>query len=231
MSGRVVLVLGGARGGKSAWAEELAARSGRSVVYVATATAGDTEMAERIDTHRAARPSTWRTVEAPLEPGDAVRTHARSGEVVLLDCLTLWVSNVILRWTEDAPNIEAVPSDQWAAVETHLLGAIEELVDRARAVGAGLILVSNEVGMGLVPPSLLGRRYRDILGRVNQVAASRADSVVLIIAGLPVDLRRLVTPEPQAIFDATDPNEESGCGCGADPRRGGAATPAIREEG
>ncbi len=209
MSGRIVLILGGARSGKSAWAEELAARSGRSVVYVATATAGDAEMSERITTHRAARPSAWCTVEAPLELAGAVRAHARAGEVVLLDCLTLWVSNVILGRLAAVSDVEAVPGSDWAKVESQLLGETEELLDSARSVGVSLILVSNEVGMGLVPPSPLGRRYRDILGRVNQVAASRADSVILMMAGLPVDLRRLVTPEPQAIFDATDPSQDS----------------------
>ncbi len=199
MNSRVTLILGGARSGKSAWAERLAARSGQPVLYVATATAGDAEMAERIAAHRASRPAAWRTVEATHELASAVRTRARPGEVVLVDCLTLWVSNVVLRQIADAPDVATVPHDDWVAAEARILAATEDLLDSAPAAGVSLVLVSNEVGMGLVPPSPLGRRYRDILGRVNQAVARRADSVVLMIAGLPVDLRRLAAAELGAV--------------------------------
>lgn len=187
----VTLILGGARSGKSAWAEQLAVDSGQRVVYLATATAGDDEMAERIAAHRSSRPLAWRTVEASYELADAVRLHARPNEIVLVDCLTLWVSNLVLRHIGDRQDIAAVPHGDWAAVEAQLLAATDDLLAGASAVGATLILVSNEVGMGLVPPSPLGRRYRDILGRVNQAVARQADSIVLMVAGLPVDLRRL----------------------------------------
>lgn len=198
MSGTITLILGGARSGKSDWAERLAAQSGRPVVFVATATADDAEMAERIATHRAARPATWRTVEAPLTLADTVVANAHAGEVVLIDCLTLWVSNVILRQVPDGSDIDLVPRDRWQAIERHLLKATEELLDTTLELGASLVLVSNEVGMGLVPPYQLGRRYRDILGRVNRAVAQRADSVVLMIAGLPVDVRQLVVAEFEA---------------------------------
>lgn len=191
----VTLILGGARSGKSAWAEHLATGTGQRVVYLATATAGDDEMAERIAAHRASRPPAWRTVEASGELADAVRTHARPNEVVLVDCLTLWVSNEVLRHVGDEQDTAVMSHDDWAAIEAQLLAATDDLLAGASAVGATLILVSNEVGMGLVPPSPLGRRYRDLLGRVNQAVARRADSVVLMIAGLPVDLRRLAAEE------------------------------------
>lgn len=199
MSSEITLVLGGARSGKSVWAEQLAADTGQPVLYLATATAGDDEMAERIAAHRASRPPAWRTVEASYDLADAVRAHARPNEVVLVDCLTLWVSNVILRQLGRESDTAAVPQSEWTAIEAQLLAATDNLLATARVMDTRLILVSNEVGMGLVPPSPLGRRYRDLLGRVNQVVAHRANSVVLMIAGLPVDLRRLAVAPFRAV--------------------------------
>ncbi len=124
-----------------------------------------------------------------------MRTHARPGDVVLVDCLTLWVSNAVLRQITKEPDVVTVPHEDWVAAEARVLAATGELLDSGLTAGVSLVLVSNEVGMGLVPPFPLGRRYRDILGRVNQAVARRADSVVLMIAGLPVDLRRLAAAE------------------------------------
>ena len=169
------LVLGGARSGKSTFAERRAVESGRPVLYVATATAGDEEMAARIAAHRAARPSEWRTVEAPLDPAGAIGEHARPGDLVLLDCVTLWVSTRLLA--------EPVPSD------AELVAAGEALADAAAVKGADLVAVSNEVGLGIVPAYPLGRRYRDALGRVNQVLAARAGEAVFLVAGLPMRLK------------------------------------------
>jgi adenosylcobinamide kinase / adenosylcobinamide-phosphate guanylyltransferase len=182
------LILGGARSGKSAYAERLAAAAGRPVLYLATATAGDAEMAARIAAHRAVRPAGWRTVEAPEELVGAVAAHARPGDVVLVDCLTLWVSNLLLRELGEAD--DAVPFAVASALEARLCAEADRLLDQAHASGVSLILVSNEVGMGLVPPFPLGRVYRDALGRVNQSVARRADTVVLMVAGIPLDLRQ-----------------------------------------
>lgn len=205
-SGRVTLVLGGARSGKSDWAEDLARRRRGPVAYVATATAReDAEMIARIAAHRAARPAAWRTVEEPLELARAVVEAAGDagwagatvgppvGTTILVDCLTLWAANHLLAEAgEDDP--ELVAPARWARAEGRLLQDLERAIDQARAAGAHLILVSNEVGMGLVPPYALGRAYRDILGRVNRAAAARADDAYLMVAGLPLDLRRLVAP-------------------------------------
>jgi adenosylcobinamide kinase / adenosylcobinamide-phosphate guanylyltransferase len=189
MKASSTLILGGARSGKSAYAERLAAAAGRPVLYLATATARDEEMAARIAAHRAARPAGWRTVEAPEELVGAVAAHARAGDVILVDCLTLWVSNVLLREIGEVG--DAVPFAVASALEARLCAEADRLLDQARASGVELILVSNEVGMGLVPPFPLGRVYRDALGRVNQTVAERVDAVVLMVAGIPVDLRRL----------------------------------------
>lgn len=199
MSGEITLVLGGARSGKSAWAEELATGSGRPVLYVATATMGDDEMTQRIAAHRARRPAGWHTLESQVNVADAVRTTARPGETVLVDCLTLWVSNVILNEIGHEPDADVLPLSEWTAIEAKLLTEIDALIADARERDIVLLLVSNEVGMGLVPPYPLGRHYRDILGRVNQVVARTAEAVVLMIAGLPVDLRQLLDAPHRAI--------------------------------
>jgi adenosylcobinamide kinase/adenosylcobinamide-phosphate guanylyltransferase len=182
--------LGGARSGKSAWAERAARESGRPVLYLATATAIDDEMTERIAAHRAARPVEWRTVEAPLDLAAALRAQARPGDLVLVDCLTVWTSNAILERLGGSA-ADDLPAAAWRTIEAEVLAAARDLLRAAKSAEVALILISNEVGMGVVPPFPLGRRYRDVLGRVNQAVASEADKVILMIAGLPIDLRRL----------------------------------------
>lgn len=195
MTGHITLVLGGARGGKSAWAERRASTSGRAVLYLATATAGDEEMVGRIAAHQAQRPASWCTVEAPVRLLQAVRDSAAPGDTVVVDCLTLWVSNVMLHMLgPDADPDSAVPAI-WADIEAFAIQDMDALVALARDRDQTLIVVSNEVGMGVVPATPLGRHYRDILGRVNQAVASKADSVIMMIAGLPVDLRKLTVDQ------------------------------------
>jgi len=183
--GSLVLVTGGARSGKSAFAERLAGSQGGSVLYVATAEAGDDEMAARIAAHRARRPATWSTVEARFEPARAVRESAGREPTVLMDCLSLLVSNVLLAEGESG---EAGP---------RLARLVEELVALAQERPLRLILVTSEVGSGLVPPNALARSYCDLLGAVNQQVAQAADQVYLVVAGLGVELRALaVEPGP-----------------------------------
>ena len=165
----LTLVLGGAASGKSAFAEGLVTASGRARAYVATAEAWDAEMAARIARHRAARGPGWRTVEAPLGAAGALRTVA-PGEVALLDCATLWLTNQMLAEAD------------LAAAEAGLMDAIE-------ACAGSCVVVSNEVGMGIVPDTPLGRRFRDAQGGLNQRLAARADLVVLVAAGLPLVLK------------------------------------------
>lgn len=182
VSKRLILLLGGARSGKSAYAENWARTHGRRVLYVATAEALDGEMRDRIAHHRASRPAAWRTLEAPRDVGRAIRERAagESFDTLVLDCVTLLASNVLLALPEDANQ---------AAVDAALRAEIDDLLAAYSAGNATWLVVSNEVGLGVVPPSRLGRLYRDALGRANQRLAAAADRVLLLVAGLPWELK------------------------------------------
>lgn len=180
MPKRMTLILGGARSGKSTYAQKLAAERGHHVLYVATAEARDDEMAARISVHQAERPDHWRTLDAPLRVGERITDKIGSADVVLLDCLTLLASNVI------APLPEPI---SYEAAETSLRREIDGLIDAYSKSTAEWILISNEVGLGLVPPYPLGRVYRDALGRANQRLAGVADEVLFLVAGLPMKIK------------------------------------------
>lgn len=165
-----LLVLGGARSGKSRYAQARAEALDAELVFIATAQAFDTEMSERIARHRDDRGDRWTTVEAPVELATAIRTECREDRVLLIDCLTLWTSNLLLA-ERDIP-----------AATAELVAAIDD------AVGP-LILVSNEVGLGIVPDNELARRFRDDAGRVNQQVAAAVDEAMFIAAGLPLRLK------------------------------------------
>jgi len=180
MSKTLTLVLGGARSGKSSHAQQLAReRGGDDVLFVATAQALDDEMAARIKAHRADRPAAWRTLEAPRHVGEAI-LQAEPCAVVLVDCLTLLVSNAVLVLPESASVAEA---------EAAALAEVEELIVAYRRGAARWIVISNEVGLGLVPPYPVGRAYRDALGRANQRLASEADEVLFMVAGIPMKVK------------------------------------------
>jgi adenosylcobinamide kinase/adenosylcobinamide-phosphate guanylyltransferase len=181
--GQLILVLGGARSGKSAYAQRLAqALGGEQVLVVATAETGDEEMAQRIARHRQSRPSSWRTIETSRRVGEAVRSSLDDAAVVLVDCLTLLVSNLLLHLGEPYRPVEAE-----AAVQEEL----ETLLQVCQATPATFIVVSNEVGLGLVPETPLGRVYRDLLGQANQALAAHAQAVYLMVAGLAVNHKAL----------------------------------------
>ena len=178
MARRLILILGGARSGKSAFAEQLARQRG-NVLFVATAQALDEDMERRIAAHQRLRPPDWSTLEEPLELASAIPPALQGHETCLLDCLTLWVSNLLLTMEEEP------------AAEQEILAAVERVLDVYRDSSATWIVVSNEVGLGVVPPSPLGNKFRDVLGRVNQAMASCADEVYLMVAGMALEIRSL----------------------------------------
>jgi len=184
-----ILVLGGARSGKSTFAARLAGEHGGRVIFVATATALDQEMEQRIAKHRQERPSSWVTIEAPTHLASALEGKLLSGDVVLLDCLTLAVFNLM---AEIAGNHLDDASFDATHVRRHLQTDLDALLQACRRAEATLIVVSNEVGLGLVPPYPLGRVYRDLLGFANQWLAQKAERVYLLVAGLPVEVKALV---------------------------------------
>ncbi len=191
---RLILILGGARSGKSAFAERLAASSGRSVAFIATATASDDEMRARIARHRASRPKDWHTLEEPLDLARAVRQESELADVLLLDCITLWLGNILLQepgYPEKDNEAEFLTASK--LVDERALKEIEALlaVIKSLAPGKTLIAITNEVGLGIVPAYPLGRLYRDTLGYVNQRLAQAADRVYLMVAGIAVDIKRL----------------------------------------
>ena len=189
MSGPLTLVLGGARSGKSRYAEQLARRLGPRVLFVATAEALDAEMAERIAAHRATRPGGWTTLEAPRAAGAAITAAGDSFDVVLFDCLTLLANNVIVPLPEPLTASDA---------EAVLAAEVDGLLAAQRASPAHWLVISNELGLGLVPPYPLGRVYRDALGRANQQLAASADNVYFMVAGLPLVLKGTLPKLPAA---------------------------------
>ena len=177
------LFLGGARSGKSAHAERRAAASGKEVIYIATGSAGDAEMAERIAHHRAQRPSHWRTIEEPLALAAAVAEWRAPQRIVLVDCLTLWLCNLLFSGGRQYPDVGAVDLPERFHQERGALLA-ELAVDRG-----DVALVSNEVGLGIVPWGAVSRCYADEAGRLNQAVAAACDRVVFVAAGLPLMLK------------------------------------------
>lgn len=183
--GKLTILLGGARSGKSTLAEKLAAQYGERILYVATAIPFDDEMKLRIQNHKEQRPHSWKTVETPTEIGKAIQDEIQSADIVLLDCLTLLVNNLFMEFSGDPDH----PDERQFS---HALDReIDEIVTLIESYTADWIIVSNEVGMGLVPPYPLGRVYRDLLGRANQRLADLADEVYLMVAGKAIPLQEI----------------------------------------
>lgn len=180
MAKRLIFLLGGARSGKSHYAQTWARRQGRRVLFVATAEPTDADMRGRIADHRAARPSDWHTLEAPREAARQIAACPFAHDTLLLDCLTLLTSNVLLQLPESATQRDA---------NAAALAEVERLLAVCADSEASWLVVSNEVGMGVVPPTRLGLLYRDMLGRANQRLAQAADEVLLLVAGLPWRLK------------------------------------------
>jgi adenosylcobinamide kinase/adenosylcobinamide-phosphate guanylyltransferase len=178
--GKLTLILGGARSGKSSYAQSLAEKTGKSVTFIATAEALDDEMSTRIQKHRAERPPDWETLEIPL--GISSHVEEIKTEVVILDCMTLLVSNILMQFVKD-DLVDEGPFEQAIKKE------IDKLIASIRTGKQEWIIISNEVGLGLVPPYQMGRIYRDWLGWANQQLARAADKVTLMVAGIPTVIK------------------------------------------
>jgi adenosylcobinamide kinase/adenosylcobinamide-phosphate guanylyltransferase len=231
VQGRLILVTGGARSGKSTYAERLAAQlaepHGGRVTYIATSQAYDDEMEQRVRAHQSSRPATWTTVECPIEVPAAVRAAAAGSTaggagggasagatsarpeppVVLLDCVTLWVTNLLFQGgafggsapPDDGYNYDKdlLPADEERAAAARVTAAVDGLVAAVSATGATLVAVTNEVGLGVVPEYPLARLYRDQLGWANQRLARDADGLYLLVSGYALDVKALSSKEPQ----------------------------------
>ena len=174
---KTILLLGGARSGKSAFAQDLAEKMGGKILFVATGEPLDDEMRDRIAQHQKARPSDWRTLELPRGTGTKLSEQIDDAEVVILDCITLLVANLL----GDEPG--------YSDAENQVLQEIEALIASIKSLNRTVIIVSNEVGLGVVPDSRLGRIYRDALGKANQLIARNADDVYFMTAGLPIQIK------------------------------------------
>ena len=182
MNNRLSLVLGGVRSGKSEFAEKLARQEDKPVLYVATGLASDPEMERRIQRHRESRPDSWGTLEAPMELADSLEialSGPNSPDVVLIDSLDSWIGN-LLQEHEDKPG---------DVVDSLVEDSMGKMIKVCSQSPASVILVSSEVGLTLVPPFPLGRRFQDMLGLVNQKVAAAADRVYLVVAGVPVAIK------------------------------------------
>ena len=177
---KIILVTGGARSGKSSFAEQLADSLALPVAYIATAEVWDREMAERVTLHQQRRPDHWTTFEAPQSAEQAIRQAADQVDAILFDCLTVYTSNCLL----------ALPESMTAGQRREqVLAALEKVISAALQFNGTVIFVTNEVGDGIVPDNRLAREFRDLAGLVNQRVAQAADEVYLVVCGLPVEIK------------------------------------------
>jgi len=186
MAGKIILVTGGARSGKSAFAEKLAAQGGQSVGYIATAQVLDQEMGYRVKLHQQRRPDNWQTYEAPYWADKAITEASASHKVVLFDCITLYLSNLLCL----IPEAELTEEKAYAML-VEQVGKLLTAANQAALQGTTTIFVTNEVGAGIVPENKLARLYRDLSGLANQKLAAAADEVYAVMAGIPVDLKKM----------------------------------------
>ncbi len=201
--GRFYFITGGARSGKSAYAEQLASALERAVTYVATAEAGDAEMKERIAKHRRRRPASWTTIEEPRAVADLLERIGQQDGTILIDCLTLLITNLIYRdWPLQPAGASTgvLPPGVTEKIEDRVTAEVRRLAEAAGSSRAQVILVSNEVGLGLVPASPEARLFRDLAGWANQALAARADRALMIVSGLALDLKALHCDPRQTVF-------------------------------
>lgn len=178
----IILVTGGARSGKSAFAERYTAKYGNKVAYIATAQVFDKEMKYRIDLHQKRRPADWQTYEAPFNAHEAIAEAGKEHDFILFDCMTLYMSNLLL----SLPDIEDSKKN-YAFIQEK----VGQLLEAAKNTPAKVLFVTNEVGCGIVPESHLAREYRDLAGLANQMAAKAAEKAYMVVSGIPVDIKKM----------------------------------------
>ena len=203
----IILVTGGARSGKSAFAEKFVASHGQRIAYVATAEIFDDEMRYRVALHRKRRPAAWTTYEAPFAAEGAIRAASEAHDALLFDCLTVYLSNLVCKLSEDELADEA-------RVYELAHSAADRLIAAAKESGMTCIFVTNEVGAGIVPENKLARLYRDIAGLVNQQVAAAAEAVYLTVSGIPVDIKKLASQISAPLSEGGGPRSGRGCGEG-----------------
>jgi adenosylcobinamide kinase/adenosylcobinamide-phosphate guanylyltransferase len=179
-----ILIIGGARSGKSSFAQELAVKLGGPILFVATAEAKDEEMRRRIEAHKRSRSTLWNTLESPTSVGSHIGKNIGQARVVIVDCVTLLVNNVLCQHMSGAD--EKIDTE---VIEQRVTDEITQLIDCMNNSEASFIVVTNEVGAGLVPASAMARLYRDLLGKANQMLGQHADHVYLMVAGLPLQVK------------------------------------------
>ena len=189
-----ILIIGGARSGKSHYARELALKSSQPVLFVATAEAGDEEMRQRIEEHRKARPSAWSTLEVTTHAGNQIRQKLNQAPTIIVDCITLLVNNIFRQHSDPTGELIGAP-----LIEKEVMAEIGELVDCINQVNASFIIVTNEVGLGLVPANRMSRLYRDLLGKANQILAQQVDEIYLMVAGLPLQMKSTLPKRPDEV--------------------------------
>ncbi|MEI8172576.1 MAG: bifunctional adenosylcobinamide kinase/adenosylcobinamide-phosphate guanylyltransferase [Deltaproteobacteria bacterium] len=176
---RIILITGGSRSGKSIYAQQIAESMAEDRTYIATCPVVDEEMEERIRKHREARRAgNWQTIEETTDL-EAALTRAKGSAVILIDCLTLWVNNLMYQAELQKKDIR----------EEDIVERCRDILDACGAISGTVIFVTNEIGMGIVPDNALSRRYRDLAGRCNQIMAGRADAVVFMVSGLPLNMK------------------------------------------
>lgn len=171
---KITFILGGARSGKSRQAVKMADQTDKKIAFIATCQALDEEMRERIQRHKKERPKNWKTFEEPVNLAARIKKIGNKYDIILIDCLTLWVSNLLLLEFN----------------ETKIKKGIEETLGALRETKANSVIVSNEVGLSIVPTNILAREFRDIAGTINQIVAQKADSVIFMAAGIPMEIKK-----------------------------------------
>ncbi len=188
MAKSFILILGGARSGKSRFAQQMANGLGGEVLFVATGQPLDEEMASRIEEHKRIRPRNWRTLEIDVQVGQTLEGQIGDAEIVLLDCVTLLVSNLMTK-AGGEPSCHCERSEAISEAEKQVMAEVKGLIECIDKHKGTFIVVSNEVGLGLVPENKLGRVYRDLLGRANQLLAQHANEVYFMLSGIPVKIK------------------------------------------